>query len=281
MKRQSYRLNRKNDFEAGKEMGGRYKAKKRFGQHFLKDENIARQIVNSLEIDDATDFVVEIGPGQGVLSKYLIERFSERFHAIEIDRDLFQLLLKRYPSLSGRLHLEDFLQADLKKLFPGKIALIGNFPYNISTQIIFRIMDYHEQVQMMVGMFQKEVAMRIVANEGSKDYGIISVLLPVRYKREYLFELPPDAFSPPPKVHSAVIRLRRNELVSPGFDEVLFKQIVKAAFNQRRKMLRNSLSEFFEPETLNEKIFEKRPEQLSKEDFILLTKRKFISSNRL
>lgn len=264
MKRQNYRLK-----QNGNEGFGR--AKKRFGQHFLNDDQTAEAIVNSLKAE--TDYVVEIGPGRGVLTKFLLKKFGERFHAIEIDRDLFAVLSKQFPELAGRLHNEDFLRTDLKKLFNGTIALIGNFPYNISAEIVFRVLENREQVREVVGMFQKEVAKRIVANAGTKDYGIISVLLPHWFEREYLLELPPAAFTPPPKVHSAVIRLQRNAPTTMPCDEAQFKKVVKAAFNQRRKMLRNSLSQLLNAETLKEKIFEKRPEQLSLTDFIEIAKR--------
>ncbi len=298
MKRQNYRLK-----QNGSE--GFVRAKKRFGQHFLNDDQIAETIVNSLHAD--ADYVVEIGPGKGVLTKFLLKKFGERYHAIEIDRDLNAYLLEHFPALKGRLHNEDFLHSDLAKLFPapanassfdtstslsvtafaqddapaghgersrtmGTIALIGNFPYNISTEIVFRVLDHREQVKEVVGMFQREVAKRVVAKHGSKDYGIISVLLPCWYDREYLFELPPDAFTPPPKVHSAVVRLTRNKATSIDCDEAIFKKVVKAAFNQRRKMLRNSLSQLLAAETLQDKLFEKRPERLSLEDFIAIAK---------
>lgn len=243
-----------------------YKAKKRFGQHFLQDDKMAEAIVESLRAD--TDYVVEIGPGQGVLTGFLLEKFGKRYHAIEIDRDLYQYLSEQFPALKGRLHNEDFLRADLAKLFPGTVALIGNFPYNISTQIIFRVLDFREQVHEVVGMFQREVAKRIAAQPGSKDYGIISVLLPCWYEREYLFELAPQDFSPPPKVHSAVVRLVRNRKTAMDCDEQIFKTVVKAAFNQRRKMLRNSLSKLLDAEVLKQEMFTKRPEQLSMENFI-------------
>lgn len=290
MKRQNYRLK-----QNGNEGFGR--AKKRFGQHFLNDDQTAEAIVNSLKAE--TDYVVEIGPGRGVLTQFLLKKFGARFHAIEIDRDLFAVLSKQFPALDGRLHNEDFLRSDLSKLFPapantasfdsaqddvpaghgersrtmGTIALIGNFPYNISTEIVFRVLENREQVREVVGMFQREVAKRIVAKHGSKDYGIISVLLPHWFEREYLIELPPAAFTPPPKVHSAVIRLARNANTTMPCDEAQFKKVVKAAFNQRRKMLRNSLSQLLDAETLKEKIFEKRPEQLSLTDFIEIAKR--------
>lgn len=262
--RQNYRLK-----QNGNE--GFVRAKKRFGQHFLNDDQIAETIVNSLHAD--TDYVVEIGPGKGVLTKFLLKKFGERYHAIEIDRDLNAYLLEHFPALKGRLHNEDFLHSDLSKLFPGTIAIIGNFPYNISTEIVFRVLDHREQVKEVVGMFQREVAKRVVAKHGSKDYGIISVLLPHWFEREYLFELPPSAFTPPPKVHSAVIRLMRNANTTMPCDEAHFKKVVKTAFNQRRKMLRNSLSQLLDAEILKEKMFEKRPEQLSLTDFIEIAKR--------
>ena len=283
MKRQSYRLK-----QNGNEGLGR--AKKRFGQHFLKDDKIAERIVNSLKGN--TDFVIEVGPGRGVLTELLLQKFGERFHAVEVDRDLYQYMSQQFPSMGSRLHNEDFLHMDLNGLTPapsplergdqgashllgrrtGGISIIGNFPYNISTQIIFKILDHREQVKEMVGMFQKEVARRIVADKGSKDYGIISVLLPCWYERKYLFELTPDEFIPPPKVHSAVVRLKRNNAISIDCDEALFKKVVKAAFNQRRKMLRNSLSGLLDPKILKERVFEKRPEHLGVDEFVQIVK---------
>ncbi len=263
MKRQSYSLKRKGNDGFGR-------AKKRFGQHFLNDDQTAEKIVSSLKAE--TDFVVEIGPGRGILTKFLLEKFKERFHTIEIDRDLLLHLSISFPELKSRLHHEDFLKTDLPKLFPGTIAIIGNFPYNISSQIIFRVLEHREQVKEVVGMFQKEVARRIVANPGTKDYGIISALLPCWYDREYLFELSPADFNPPPKVYSAVVRLLRNQATSLGCDEALFKTVVKTAFNQRRKMLRNSLSGLMSGEMMKDKIFEKRPEQLSFEQFAGITR---------
>jgi len=274
MKRQNYRLK-----QNGNE--GFVKAKKRFGQHFLKDDRTAERIVSSLKAD--TDFVMEIGPGRGVLTQFLLEKFGERFHAIEVDSDLFQFLLQRFPSMEERLHNEDFLhmasltpvpspsergdQALIHLPSKSSVSIIGNFPYNISTQILFKILDHREQVKEVVGMFQKEVARRIVANAGTKDYGIISVLLSCWYEREYLFELAPNEFNPPPKVYSAVVRLVRNNVVSLGCDEALFVKVVKAAFNQRRKMLRNSLTGLLHGDVLKQKLFEKRPEQLNPEQF--------------
>ncbi len=277
--RQNYRLK-----QNGNE--GIAKAKKRFGQHFLKDDKTAQRIVSSLNAN--TDLVMEIGPGRGALTQLLLEKFGERFHAVEVDSGLFQYLLQRFPSMEGRLHNEDFLKMNLgatsltpilskgegvqtETHFPDKneiiISIIGNFPYNISTQILFKILDHRDQVKEVVGMFQKEVAQRIVANAGGKDYGIISALLSCWYEREYLFELAPSEFNPPPKVDSAVVRLARNNVVSLGCDEALFVKVVKTAFNQRRKMLRNSLSALLNAEVLKKKLFEKRPEQLNPEQF--------------
>jgi 16S rRNA (adenine1518-N6/adenine1519-N6)-dimethyltransferase len=270
MKRQNYRLKTNENRGLGR-------PKKRFGQHFLKDDQTAERIVSSLKAD--TDFVIEIGPGRGALTGFLLEKFGGRFHAIEVDEELFQYLLQRFPSMKGRLHNEDFLQmANLTSAFakamvdkPGTVSIIGNFPYNISTQILFKILEHREQVVEVVGMFQREVARRVVANEGKKDYGIISVLLSCWYDREYLFELAPAEFNPPPKVHSAVVRLVRNHVTSLGCDEAMFKKVVKAAFNQRRKMLRNSLAGLMDKKTLDDKLFEKRPEQLSLNDFVQIT----------
>lgn len=243
------------------------KPKKNLGQHFLKDQNIARKIVDSL--GTKTVDVLEIGPGMGVLTRYLLERKELTVHAIEIDKESVEFLQKNYPELSERLYAENFLKFDLLSHFNGNFSIIGNFPYNISSQIFFRVFDYRNYIPEVVGMVQKEMAERISSGHGSKKYGILSVLLQVFYSIEYLFTVSEHVFIPPPKVKSAVIRLTRNQRQTLPCDEKLFVYVLKTAFNQRRKMLRNSLKEFGENIPLQ--FAEKRPEHLSVNDYILLT----------
>jgi 16S rRNA (adenine1518-N6/adenine1519-N6)-dimethyltransferase len=241
--------------------------KKHLGQHFLKDENIARKIADSLSVD--TRRVLEIGPGTGVLTKYLLAKGYEEFRTIEIDRESIEYLKTSFPGLSGGLIEGDFLDADLQDVFPGNFSIIGNFPYNISSQIFFRVLENRNRIPEVVGMVQKEVAMRIASPPGSKAYGILSVLLQAWYDIEYLFSVHPGVFAPPPKVTSAVIRLRRNSVSHLGCDPVFFQQIVKASFNQRRKTLHNALKSIG---GYAGKYASKRAEQLSVDQFIELTK---------
>jgi len=245
------------------------KAKKFLGQHFLTDESIARRIVESLSPD--SHHVLEIGPGMGVLTKYLITRPDTDFHVVEIDRESVTYLQDHYPTLD--IISGDFLKLDLNDLFQEEYTIIGNFPYNISSQILFKVFDYRHNVNEVVGMFQKEVAERVAAGPGSKTYGILSVLLSAFYNIEYLFTVHENVFNPPPKVKSAVIRLRRNDVTSLECDEKLFVQVVKAGFNQRRKTLRNALrSASLNIDAVPELTLGKRAEQLSTEEFINLTK---------
>ena len=218
------------------------RAKKALGQHFLTDQRIAQAIVDALVIPSgAKESVLEVGPGMGVLTQYLLPREDIDLKLVEIDGESVDYLLTHFPGMQGRLLQADFLNLRLEKIFPEKFAVIGNFPYNISSQIFFRILDYREQIPQVVCMIQKEVAERIAEGPGSKTYGILSVLLQAWYDIEYLFGVGPGCFAPPPKVDSAVIRLTRNGRTSLGCDESLFKAIVKTAFGQRRKTLRNSL----------------------------------------
>lgn len=278
--------------------------KKALGQHFLTDLSVAQKIADALVVEsetvggatseasavtagntDAAMPVLEIGPGMGVLSQYLLEREDIDLKMIEIDRESVDYLLTHFPKASGRVIEGDFLKMNLSYFFPGTFAVIGNFPYNISSQIFFRIIDHKDSIPQVVCMIQKEVAERIAEQPGSKTYGILSVLLQAWYDIEYLFTVGEGAFNPPPKVKSAVIRLRRNSRTELGCDEKLFKTIVKTGFNQRRKTLRNSLKpliadkaarEAWTPEQstdfLSNPVFELRPERLSVEDFIALTK---------
>jgi len=249
------------------------KAKKHLGQHFLKDENIAKKIADSLS-EKGYDTVLEIGPGMGVLTKYLLQK-DYTTYVIEIDRESVEYLQVHYLNLTNRIISENFLKINLIDFFEDKsIAIIGNFPYNISTQIIFKMLENKHQIPELCGMFQKEVAQRITQKEGSKIYGILSVLAQAFYDTEYLFTVPPTVFDPPPKVDSGVIRLIRKKNYTLPVDEQLFYKVVKTAFNQRRKTLRNSLKSFNLSDKLREDtIFTKRPEQLSVQEFINLTQK--------
>lgn len=242
------------------------KPKKRLGQHFLMDQNIALKIVESLgtEVSD----VLEIGPGTGVLTQFLLNRPEINLHVVEIDRDSVAYLQENFKNLK-HIWSEDFLKADIAGKFSGNFSIIGNFPYNISSQIFFRLLEMRNRVPELVGMIQKEVAERISAPHGKKVYGILSVLLQSFYDIEYLFTVSESVFNPPPKVKSAVIRLKRNNRAELPCDEIVFIKVVKAAFNQRRKMLRNSLKGICE--NLPAEYAEKRPEQISVQGFIDLT----------
>lgn len=245
------------------------KAKKFLGQHFLTDEKIAERIVESLST--TTNHVLEIGPGMGVLTKYLIKKDELDFHVVEIDRESVAYLHDHYPTLD--VIEGDFLKYDLTSLFQDTFCIIGNFPYNISSQILFKVFDNRDKVTEVVGMFQKEVAERVASGPGSKTYGILSVLLSAFYNIEYLFTVHENVFNPPPKVKSAVIRLRRNDVKALECDEKLFIQVVKAGFNQRRKTLRNALRQLNVPlDRIGKEILAKRAEQLSVAQFIEITK---------
>jgi len=246
------------------------KPKKYLGQHFLKDLNIAQKIVNSLDAD-SVDHVIEIGPGTGVLTQYLLLR-EFTLHVIEIDEESTDYLKKHFPDLEGRILNENFLKLNLSEMFKGNIAVIGNFPYNISTQILFKVLDFRYMIPEVCGMFQKEVAERISSGPGSKIYGILSVLIQAFYDVDYLFTVSEHVFNPPPKVKSAVIKLKRKDDFKLNCNEDMFFRIVKTAFNQRRKTLRNSLKSIVDTGNMPDEIFSKRPEQLSNSDFIFLTK---------
>ena len=249
------------------------RAKKHLGQHFLKDEAIAESIVKSLKNPTQFKNVLEIGPGMGVLTKYLITQPSFETHLIEIDRESIAYLKQKFPSLENKIIEGDFLKLDLNNLFQNEpFGVIGNFPYNISTEILFKVLDYKNQVPEVVGMFQKEVAERIASKPGNKTYGITSILLQAFYDIEYLFTVHENVFNPPPRVKSAVIRLTRNTVQNLDCNEKLFKQIVKAGFNQRRKTLRNSIKAFkLNPEFSDHKYLSQRAEELSVADFVALT----------
>ena len=246
------------------------KPKKSLGQHFLKDENIARKISESL---NHRKNVLEIGPGTGVLTKYLMDSCDD-FKAIEIDQESVSFLTVEFPQLESKIIHGDFLKLNIKDLFDREFSVIGNFPYNISSQIFFRVIEYRKQIPEVVCMLQKEVALRMAAPPGSKTYGILSVLIGAYYDIKYLFTVNEQVFFPPPKVKSAVIRLERKENFVPDFDEKLFFSIVKAGFNQRRKTLRNSLRAFWTDKINPDDypVFSKRPEQLSLTEFYDLTR---------
>lgn len=245
-----------------------YTLKKSLGQHFLKDENICRKIVDSLPVIPNQQ-VLEVGPGAGAITKYLLELPDTSFKAVELDTEKVEYLQKTYPAIQGKLINESFL--DVKPPFEGKFNVIGNFPYNISTQIMFRVLDWKDQVPCVVGMFQKEVAQRIAAKHGNKDYGILSVLIQAFYQVEYLFEVSETCFNPPPKVKSAVIRINRLEQAYDIRNERKFFNLVKTAFGQRRKQLRNPLKTLFEKEVLQDSFFTKRAEELTVADFVALS----------
>lgn len=248
------------------------KAKKHLGQHFLIDKNIAQKIVNALIHTSTYKKVLEVGPGMGVLSDFLLQKEEFEVYMIDIDTESFNFLHKQYPDVGDRLINADFLQLNFKDIFAEPFAIIGNFPYNISSQILFKILENRQQVPEVVGMFQKEVAERCVAKPGTKAYGILSVFLQAYYKCEYLFTVKAGVFNPPPKVLSAVIRLSRNETSSLGCDEKLFWQVIKAGFNQRRKTLSNALSGVIPKEKQDEnEVWTLRAERLSVQDFVNLT----------
>lgn len=249
------------------------KAKKHLGQHFLKDESIAKKIADSLDASHYND-VLEIGPGMGVLTKYLLQNDYD-LHVIEIDRESVEYLGQNFPALENRIISQDFLKYNINEIFDGKqFAIIGNFPYNISTQIVFRALEYRNQIPEFAGMFQKEVAQRICEKKGTKAYGILSVLVQAFYDAEYLFTVNEDVFIPPPKVKSGVLRLRRKENYTLPCNEKLFFSVVKTAFQQRRKTLRNSLKTMNLSDELRlDTMLDLRPEQLDVQQFIDLTQK--------
>ena len=264
-------------------MDSKVRAKKSLGQHFLTDQGIAKAVVEAL-VPGTVSPVLEVGPGMGVLTQYLLERPDIDLKLVEIDGESVDYLLAHFQDLQGRLLQADFLRLQLEKFFPGEFRIIGNFPYNISSQIFFKVLDYRDRIPEVVCMIQKEVAERLAEGPGSKTYGILSVLLQAWYEIEYLFTVGSGAFSPPPKVQSAVIRLRRNARTELGCDEALFKAVVKTSFGQRRKTLRNSLKPLLKAKAEREgwdeaqltaftadPVFDLRPERLSVEDFVLLT----------
>jgi 16S rRNA (adenine1518-N6/adenine1519-N6)-dimethyltransferase len=245
-----------------------YTLKKSLGQHFLKDEGICKRIVESLQ-QETFQNLVEVGPGGGALTKYLLLLENINFKAVEVDDEKVGYLRNTYPQLQDKIIHNSFL--DIDPPFEGAFAVVGNFPYNISTQIVFKVLDWKQQVTCMVGMFQKEVAERIAAKEGSKVYGVTSVLTQIFYEVYYLFDVPQEAFNPPPKIMSGVIKLLPRRYRIEIRDERKLSILVKAAFNQRRKTLRNAVKPLFEDAELKDTIFDKRAEQLSIEEFASLT----------
>lgn len=247
---------------------GMYTLKKSLGQHFLKDENICRKIVAALQQRPFTQ-LLEVGPGGGALTKYLLQIGDITFRAVELDEEKVDFLLKTYPLLEGKIIHRSFL--DIDKPFQGKFTVVGNFPYNISTQILFKILEWKTDVECMVGMFQKEVAQRVAAKEGNKTYGVLSVLVQAFFEVDYLFDVHEGSFNPPPKVKSGVIRLLPKPKPLTMKSEEYFFLLVKTAFNQRRKTLRNAVKGLFDITISQNDIFNKRAEQLSVQQFADLT----------
>jgi 16S rRNA (adenine1518-N6/adenine1519-N6)-dimethyltransferase len=253
--------------------------KKHLGQHFLHDENIARKIIGYLP--DKTVNLLEVGPGTGILTKYLLKDQNFNSFFLEIDPVAVKFLFQTYPEIKERLINADILDYDLS-LIPSPFTIIGNFPYNISTQILFRVIEYRKIIPLVIGMFQKEVAERVASPPGSKKYGILSVLLQAYYDIDYLFTVSENVFHPPPEVKSGVIRLRRNNIGKLECNEDLFFKVVKTAFNQRRKTLRNALKSLNTNEPpVQHPFLDKRAEQLSVDDFILLTNAIAFNTSRL
>ncbi len=245
-----------------------YTLKKSLGQHFLKDENICRKIVTSLQ-EHPFSQLIEVGPGGGALTKYLLQIENIDFKAVELDEEKVEYLEKTYPSIKGKIIHQSFL--DIEKPFSGPFTVVGNFPYNISTQILFKLLDWREEVECMVGMFQKEVAQRVAAKEGNKTYGVLSVLIQAFFEVEYLFDVNEQCFQPPPKVKSGVIRMLPKKEVPAMKSEKEFFLLVKTAFNQRRKTLRNAVRGLFDATVLEDELFNKRAEQLTVLQFAELT----------
>ncbi|MFT3678608.1 MAG: 16S rRNA (adenine(1518)-N(6)/adenine(1519)-N(6))-dimethyltransferase RsmA [Chitinophagaceae bacterium] len=245
-----------------------YTLKKSLGQHFLRDENVCRKIVQALQ-QYPFQRLLEVGPGGGALTKHLLEITAIDFKAVELDEEKVQYLLQTFPAIEGKIIHQSFLDTPVP--FQESFTLVGNFPYNISTQILFRVLEWKSQVEAVVGMFQKEVAQRVAAREGNKVYGVMSVLVQAFFTVEYLFDVKESSFNPPPKVMSGVIRLLPRKEVPAMKGEKEFFLLVKTAFNQRRKTLRNAVRGLFEPAVLQDKLFDKRAEQLSVNDFAALT----------
>lgn len=244
-----------------------YQLKKSLGQHFLHNESLCQKIVEEVNKTPHLQ-LLEIGPGAGALTKYLLEWDDCNYKAIEIDNEKVQYLLQNYPAIKDKIIAVDFLKASVP--FEGHFSIIGNFPYNISTQILFKVLDWEQQVDEVIGMFQKEVAQRVASKEGNKTYGILSVLIQTFFKVDYLFDVAPGNFTPPPKVMSGILKLTNAQNPYEIKEKGKYIRFVKAAFSQRRKTLRNALKSSFQTELLQDKIFDKRAEQLSVSDFVAL-----------
>ena len=248
------------------------RAKKHLGQHFLTDEVIASDIVKALSDTTPKADILEIGPGTGVLTKYLLDQYPDQLTLIDLDKESIDYLSKKFPQLASRTYYGDFLRKDLNYITTDKFDIIGNFPYNISSQIFFKILEVKDRVETVVCMLQYEVAKRLASPPGNKDYGILSVLLQAYYDFDYLFDVEAHVFDPPPKVRSGVIRLRRNSVDKLGCDEVLFKKVIKQGFQSRRKTLRNALKPLNLPTQITElELLDRRAETLSVNDFVGLT----------
>ncbi|MCK5101214.1 MAG: 16S rRNA (adenine(1518)-N(6)/adenine(1519)-N(6))-dimethyltransferase RsmA [Cyclobacteriaceae bacterium] len=248
--------------------------KKFLGQHFLKDQQVAQKIVDALSFEGENESIIEVGPGTGVLTNFLVQKSFKEIILIEIDRESIALLNKKFIAKNVNIIEGDILKTNIEDISKSELSIIGNFPYNISSQIFFKILEQRTRVKEVVCMLQKEVAQRICASHGNKTYGILSVLIGAYYQSELLFNVPPEVFIPPPKVDSAIIRLRRKEQITLNYDEGLFKKIVKQGFQNRRKTLRNALKPIFLPlELTRDSIFDLRAEQLSVEDYIYLTQK--------
>lgn len=246
--------------------------KRLFGQHFLHDQNIARKIVSSLKVDNGPEPLLEVGPGTGALTRLLLEKGTFDLTVVEVDRDAVAYLRECFPGLEDRVVEADILKSDFNLFFPGSYSVVGNFPYNISSQILFRVLEGRKKVRQVVCMLQREVAERLSSPPGNKTYGILSVLLQAYYSVRLLFRVPSTVFVPRPRVESAVIRLERYREQLPSCDEQLFTRVVKQAFNNRRKTLRNALKDInLPPEILGEQVFSRRAEELSVDDFLGLT----------
>jgi 16S rRNA (adenine1518-N6/adenine1519-N6)-dimethyltransferase len=245
---------------------------KALGQHFLKDSAVIERIVGLIDQAYAHEALIEIGPGTGALTKSLLPKYGNIIQCIEVDTRCVEYLERHYSILKGKIFQADFLSMNLNPILGENATIVGNFPYNISSQIVFTIIDHHAFIPSMVGMFQKEVALRIAGTPGGKDYGILSIMTQLYYDAEVNFHISPDAFDPPPKVMSSVITLKRRKDIPSDFSHALFKKVVKAAFNQRRKMLRNALSGLVDPALLQNDFFQQRAERLNVEDYIRITK---------
>lgn len=254
-----------------------YTLKKSLGQHFLHDENVCKKIVSQLTVDNKIQ-LLEVGPGGGALTKYLLTNEQLDYKAIEVDEEKVTYLNKTYPKINGRIIQQDILKANVP--FEGVFSVIGNFPYNISSPILFKVLDWEPQVAEVIGMFQKEVALRVASKEGSKDYGILSVLIQAFFRVEYLFDVHENCFTPPPKVKSGVIRLTNLHNPHGITNKRRFINFIKTAFNQRRKTLRNGMKGLLHPEALTDPIFDKRAEQLSVDDFVALYKKYHNDNNK-